>query len=402
MRHFKSVFPGLIVAMTLSLLTGCSDGDEDGATGELTSDASQTVDVGGTVDTGPDVAVDVATPDIAVPIDAGPTVKEFIACTENADCDSGWCVESADGKTCTETCIDSCPKDWRCEAVANTGQDVTYICLPRNLTLCNPCIDDSDCAATLSSGESKCLEYGPSGRFCGSECGENVACPGGYVCDTGQCRREVGECACSWKAIKDGAKTVCSAVNEIGSCPGSRSCLSGSLSQCGASTPAVEICDDADNDCDGQTDEETAGGDCTHENEFGVCAGVEVCQDGGLSCAAPTPKLEVCDGQDNDCDGDADEGFPDSDADGLADCVSTDDDADGVLDADDNCPTNANPEQEDADNDGVGDVCDTDSDGDGDPDVTDCAPQNPEIGSKNTELCNGFDDDCDNAIDEAF
>ena len=35
---------------------------------------------------------------------------------------------------------------------------------------------------------------------------------------------------------------------------------------------------------------------------------------------------EVCDGHDNDCDGDTDEGFPDYDYDGMADCVDWDDD----------------------------------------------------------------------------
>ena len=32
---------------------------------------------------------------------------------------------------------------------------------------------------------------------------------------------------------------------------------------------------------------------------------------------------EICDGQDNNCDGNVDEGFPDSDGDGLADCVDS-------------------------------------------------------------------------------
>lgn len=71
---------------------------------------------------------------------------------------------------------------------------------------------------------------------------------------------------------------------------------------------------------------------------------------------------EICDGQDNDCDGNTDEGF-DQDGDGIADCF-------------DNCPDDANPGQEDADCDGVGDACDlcdggddsVDENGDGLPD----------------------------------
>jgi hypothetical protein len=42
---------------------------------------------------------------------------------------------------------------------------------------------------------------------------------------------------------------------------------------------------------------------------------------------------EVCDGADNDLDGQTDEGFPDTDSDGIADCVDIDDDDDGLYDS---------------------------------------------------------------------
>ena len=72
-----------------------------------------------------------------------------------------------------------------------------------------------------------------------------------------------------------------------------------------------EICDGKDNDCNGQIDEGTlpgAGADCA--NQTGECAGgKQQCVNGALVCDRP-PMPEACDNKDNDCDGVVDDGDP--------------------------------------------------------------------------------------------
>ena len=117
------------------------------------------------------------------------------------------------------------------------------------------------------------------------------------------------DCDGNFDELEDLDLGPCSTTNEHGSCPGTEQCMMGVV-LCDASTPTVETCDGLDNDCDGFVDNDMLLGTCTVENEFGVCVGSHIC-DGvnGLLCDGQIPEMEICDGQDNDCDGDMDEDF---------------------------------------------------------------------------------------------
>jgi len=133
---------------------------------------------------------------------------------------------------------------------------------------------------------------------------------------------------------------------------------------------AVELCNGKDDDCSGQTDETFAklGKPCAPGSGGCKATGKFICAADGKSAmcsvAAGKAGLEICDGKDNDCDDKIDEGC--------------DDDGDDYCDA--NMATLGKPKS-----------C---TKGGGD-----CDDTNPKVGPSAKELCNGKDDDCDGKTD---
>ncbi len=107
--------------------------------------------------------------------------------------------------------------------------------------------------------------------------------------------------------LTDGFDRACETACGVGT----ETCVEGDWQTCSAQAPIAEVCDGEDNDCDGEIDEEDPqeGTFCTVSGQQGLCAqGTKVCRgEQGLICEGPEPGVEICDGQDNDCDGQADE-----------------------------------------------------------------------------------------------
>jgi hypothetical protein len=188
-----------------------------------------------------------------------------------------------------------------------------------------------------------------------------------------------------------------------------------------------------DNDGDGLYDgaDPDCASSCTDNDRDGFSIEGDNC--GIIDCDDSNPSInpdatEVCDGRDNNCDGNVDEGF-DYDGDGFISCAGDcndndpainpgaleicgngfDENCDGVLACDndrdgytDDVDCNDN---DPAINPGAPEICDDtlDNDCDGQTDLDDpdceviCTPTGvPE------SVCNGIDDDCDGVIDEDY
>ncbi|MFA5762982.1 MAG: MopE-related protein, partial [Bacilli bacterium] len=213
-------------------------------------------------------------------------------------------------------------------------------------TICNDL--DDDCDGQIDEGISQTC-----GGAVSVTC-EDTSCPDGL--NEGLC--QVGTQVC----------------NPTG--PGWAACV-------GNIDPAVEICDGFDNDCAGLVDEGLGTTTCG----LGVCAHtVNNCEGGAAQTCNPFQgkTTETCDGLDNDCDGDTDEGLY------LA-CGG----AEGVTCVDPGgCPDGAN---EGVCNQGRR-YCDSDL----------ATPSTPAweaecVGSidPQAEMCDGLDNDCDGLADES-
>ena len=241
-------------------------------------------------DTGIDFFVDTGEDSGFVPCDPGEGC--FLdPCEENSDCQAGFCVDHMGEDVCTQLCQEECPPGWTCQQMG-AGPDLLFACISKVANLCRPCSSGTDCKG-LGGAEDACLDYGVEGSFCGGACAEDTDCPWGFSCGTTvtvdgiatvQCVADAGVCPCTSKSVQLGLWTPCEVTNEAGSCPGKRVCQEEGLGDCGAAQPVAEVCNGLDDECDGETDEPVFDDGswkdlCDDANECtkDICGGIDGC-----------------------------------------------------------------------------------------------------------------------------
>ena len=323
-------------------------------------------------------------------------------------CDNGFscCRGTTDsctttcGSTGTKTCSSACEWGW-CAPPPETCNGVDDDCD-------GGCDDGFDCC--MGDTESCVTSCGTVGtKTCSSSCtwgaceapdeicnGVDDDCDG--VCDNGfECCRGDGE-SCT---------TSCGST-------GSRMCSSSCI--WGSCVPPSEVCNGVDDDCDGLCDD---GWECCQADTDScttTCGstGTKTCSSfcGWGSCAPPA---EVCNGTDDDCDGACDDGFTccmgDTDS-CVTSCGST-----GTKTCDGSCSwsTCAEPSEicngEDDDCDGVCDNGFACCQGETRSCDTSCGTSGTQTCSAScgwgacvppSEVCNGIDDDCDGSCDDGW
>ncbi|MEW6441951.1 MAG: PKD domain-containing protein [bacterium] len=352
------------------------------------------------------------------------------AATGQSTCQAGALVDTcepgepqAEGPYGAPTCSDGLDND--CDGAADADDsNCEYACTPTGIpeTECNGADDDCDGDADE--------DFVPEPTSCGqgvcASTGQNT-CQGGALVDTCEPGEPQAEGPYGAPNCTDGQDNDCdgAADSDDSSCE----------YVCTPSGIAESVCNGADDDCDDDVDEDfiptpTSCGQ-------GVCAatGQSTCQAGALvdTCEPgdPTGADDDCNGVDENCNGAADENFtPTPTSCGVGECSST-----GVLSCENGLPLNdcmpGIPAEEVCDGrdnncDGQTDegvlstyYLDLDGDGYGDPDpgltveacapppayvenATDCNDSEALVNPGAAETCNGIDDNCDAEVDEGF
>jgi alpha-tubulin suppressor-like RCC1 family protein len=269
-----------------------TDGGNVDAAGDVQADGAGLSDADATTrDVVPEIDVD----DIGAPPDgdAGPDECTAVGCECEADdeCESGICISPEFNGYCSDICtlgLDECGSDLECVSVVDSDGVASPICIRPPVPSCQSCAD-SPCAVSGLV----CVAL-VDGDACLEPCLLDDLCVEGFRCNVRD-----GEAVC---LPLEQACDACFDQDEDGfglgaSCDGGADCDN---TESGVYPGADEICDGVDNDCDGEIDEGfdllTDAQNCGGCNA--ICAADEatsLCDDGVCVVSACSDGFADCD-----------------------------------------------------------------------------------------------------------
>jgi hypothetical protein len=139
------------------------------------------------------------------------------------------------------------------------------------------------------------------------------ACTGEVVPTVELCNSTDDNCDGQVDEGNPGGGSACSTGKQGACAAGAVACVNGTFECQDTVTPTAESCNSVDDNCDGQVDEGNPGGGSTcATGQPGVCElGTVSCVNGGYACVQNVqPSAESCNGRDDNCDGVVDNGNP--------------------------------------------------------------------------------------------
>ncbi|MDD9952431.1 MAG: SBBP repeat-containing protein [Zetaproteobacteria bacterium] len=214
-------------------------------------------------------------------------------------------VKPKDENTCPADPKDR--KDLNCNGTVGDGCP----CTPKATRACGP-----PKVGICKRGEQTCGDSGKWGECNGATLPATESCNGKDDDCDGRTDNKPGSQDSLTKSCYSGKPA---STQGVGECKGGQqTCTNGSWGGCkGEITPAdKDDCNDKDDDCDGKVDEDFKSQDCyragaLEQGGVGACKkGKTACENGKNVCNGDVaPTKETCNGLDDDCDGEIDEGL---------------------------------------------------------------------------------------------
>ncbi|MFT3775469.1 MAG: MopE-related protein [Minicystis sp.] len=241
-------------------------------------------------------------------------------------------------------------QDDNCNGLVDEGNVCVNQCaVTASAEVCDGC--DNDCDGMTDNGISVSLPCGFSGPGEPAYCQGTITCKAPVAVPKGTCSTNGGFSACTFPApgpsaeVCDGLDNDCNGVVDdnitgVACVPngtpgnlvyggnsqckkGTTQCINGTTQCVGFVGPSAEVCDGVDNNCDGTVDNGAVGaGQPCGVNLPPCTSGTTACVNGALVCQGGSqPKPETCNGVDDDCNGQIDDGaLADAPAAGMNGC----------------------------------------------------------------------------------